>query len=344
MPENTNIAKDMGKLFLPKDADALFKIDNMVAFNAKANTSAQVEITTAQDQKRGGQANAVIGVVTSEKSVSVTFTTPEWQPEFLAANIGTTIRFGQKNFYIDNLTFTPDNTGKITLPAIPADKKVQVEINGKWLSIDATTTTVDLSGYGVTETDCIKTIILLPKDGKEISLLVDTDPSIGELILTSPIFRGTKGQVGTAQYTFPSFALSGNWTQVFSTDASYDISGTAIAIAGEYCGESETYGYYREYISDDDVAYVGIAAAPSAVELEVGDTQQISVYGIRGALYDKTLLDTGVTFAVVEGGSTYVSVSNAGLITALAAGEATVKATYGTFTANVAVTVTAAGE
>lgn len=342
MANSTNVAKDMGKLFLPKVADAIFKIDGLIAFIAKANTSAQVEIATTQDTKRGGQANAVIGVVTSEKSVNVTFTTPEWQPEFLAANIGTTIRYGQKNFYIDDLTFVADANGKITLPEVPADKKVQVEINGKWISIDATTTEVDLSGYGVTENDCVKTIVLLPKDGKEISLLVDTDPSIGELTLTSPIFRGTKGQVGTAQYIFPSFALSGNWTQAFSTDASYDISGTAIAIAGEYCGESETYGYYREYISDEEDTYIGIAAAPSAVELEVNDTQEILVYGIRGALYDKTLLTSDLTFAVADGGSSYISVTNAGVITATAAGTATVNVTYkNKWSASVAVTVTA---
>lgn len=342
MAEITNVAQKSGKYFLPKTADAIFKIDGQIAFIAKANTSAQVQIQTTQSEIKGGQTNALIGVITTEKAVDISFSTPEWQPEFLAANIGTVIRYGTQNFYIDDTPYVAGVGGVITLPAIPADKQIQVEINGKWVTVAATTTTVDLSAYGIKENDCVTAIALLPKDGKEISILVDTDPSIGELVLKSPIFLGTKGKVGEAQYIFPSFALSGNWTQQFSADVSYEITGKAIAVAGKKCGESETYGYYREFITDDDNSdFANIVVTPSTIELAVDGTQQLAVYGIRGALSEKEALTTGVTFAIADGGASIASVTAGGLVTGLAAGTTTVTATYATkYTASATITVT----
>lgn len=344
MADITNVAQKAGKLFLPKTADAIFKIDGRIAFIAKANTSAQVTLTTTQSNITGGQANAVIGVVTTEKAVEITFSTPEWQPEFLAANVGTVIRYGTQNFYIDDTPYVAATGGKITLPAVPADKQIQVDINGAWVTVAATDVEVDLSAYGIKENDCVSIIALLPKDGKEISLLVDTDPSIGELILKSPIFRGTKGKVGEAQYVFPSFALSGNWTQQFSSDVSYEISGTAIAVEGKKCGESETYGYYREFVEDEDNNYTQIVIAPSTIELTVADTETVAVYGMRGALSDKEAITTGVTFAIPEADSGIATVTSAGVITAVGAGSTTLTAKYGEndkYTATATITVTA---
>lgn len=327
-----NVALKAGKYFLPKTADAYFSVDGVIAFIAKANTAANVAITTTQQQIKGGQANSVIGVITSEKAINVSFTTPEWQPEFLAANIGTTIRFGEQNFYIDDVTYTADEAGKITLEEVPADKKIQLEINGGWVTVPAETTEVDLSTYGVAEGDCLSIIGLFPRKGKEISLLVDTDPTIGELVLKSPIFKGTVGKVGIAQYTFPSFSLSGNWTQNFAADASYEITGTPIAVAGEKCGESETYGYYREYIDGDTLDnFTSIVATPSVVELDTADNtqQKLTVYGIRNALSEKSELTTGVTFAVADGGEATATVDGTGLVEAVAAGTTTITVTYG---------------
>lgn len=325
-----NAAAKAGKLFLPKVADAIFEVDGIVAFIAKANTSAQVEITTTQDEIRGGQANSIIGVVTSQRDVNITFATPEWQPEFLAANVGTTIKVGNVNCYIDDVPYTADANGKITLAAQPVDNVIRVQLAGGWVTVTVTEKTADLSPYGVTEGECITAIALMEKNGKEISILADTDPTIGKLILTSPIFRGDKGKVGSAQYTFPSFALSGNWTQSFSSDASYEISGKAIAVAGDNCGEGSSYGYYREYIIDEDTlsAFAQIIVSPSVIELKTGDTEQLAVYGAKGALYEKTDITSGSTFAVDEGSASILSVTSAGVVSALGEGTGKVTATH----------------
>lgn len=341
----TNIAQASGKYYLPKTADAYFYINEMLAFTAKANTSANVDIKTTQSELKGGQNNSVIGVVTSEKAIDVSFETPEWKPEFLAANIGTTIRYGSQNFTIGNLTYQADENGKITLDEVPADGKIQVSINNAWLVLavegDTAPITLDLSSYGVKSGDCIEAVGVFKRTGKEISLTVDTDPSVGKLVLTSPIFRGTSGEVGTSEYTFPAFALSGNWTQAFSADTKYTVSGKPIAVTGEKCGEGETYGYYREYIKDEaELSIAMIAASPSVIELETGDTQQLSVYGAKNALYEKIELTDGVTYAV-DAGTTGITVSTTGLVTAVSACTgAVVTVAYKDFKTTVSVTVT----
>ena len=74
-----NVAAIAGKRFMPKVANAIFKVNGVPAFVAKANTDSQVNIQTTQDQIRAGQNNVVIGAVISEKTIDISFSTPEWQ-------------------------------------------------------------------------------------------------------------------------------------------------------------------------------------------------------------------------------------------------------------------------
>ena len=334
-----NAAAIAGKRFMPKVADATFKYQGMIAFVAKANTDSQVNIQTTQNQIRAGQQNAVIGVVTSEKTIDVSFSTPEWQPEFLAANIGEEIKIGDWAFEVTDLALGSEE-GKITLPSVPANKKIYANINNMWVTIPVETTTVDLAPYGVssTESECISVIGMFNAYGKRINLSADSEPLVGELILTSPIFEGTKGKVGKGQYVFPAFALSGNWNHQFSSDVSYEISGQPVATSSEICGEGQTYGYYQEeVVSDNNGLFTSIVAAPSAIELSTGETETIKVYGIKSALYEKTEV-TGAAFAT-EDTETFTVNASTGVVTPVKAGTGTVTVTYNGLTTTVDVEV-----
>lgn len=333
-----NTAAIAGKRFMPKVANATFKYDGVVAFTATANTDSQVNIQTTQDQIRAGQNNVVIGAVTSEKTIDISFSTPEWKIEFLAANIGETIQVGEFSFEITDKTYTVTN-GKITLDEIPADKIIYVEIDGSYVKLTATTTEIDLTSYGVTDS-CVSVIVTANKNGKRVNLSADTDPLVGELILDSPIFEGTKGKVGSSQYVFPAFALSGNWNHQHGSDASYEISGTAIATSSTVCGEGQTYGYYQEYIDGEDTtSFAMITAAPSVVELVVGEVETLTVYGAKGAMYAKSVIDSGVTFATDS--DKFTVDATKGTITAVSEGAGTVTVTYNNLVAIVDVEVVA---
>lgn len=340
---NTDITKNVayiaGKRFMPKVANALFKVNGVPAFTATANTDSQVNIQTTQDQIRAGQNNVVIGAVVSEKTIDISFSTPEWKIEFLAANVGETIQVGKFAFDITDKTYAVKD-GKITLDAVPYDKVVYVDVNGSYVQVAATTTTVDLTALNIAD-ECVSVIVKVEKNGKRVNLSADTDPLVGELTLDSPIFEGTKGKVGTSQYVFPAFALSGNWNHAHGADASYEISGTAIATSSAVCGEGQTYGHYQEYIDGEDTtAFSMIVAAPSAVEIAVGDTETLTVYGTKGAMYAKTVV-TGATFATEDTGIFTVG-ANDGVITPVTEGTGTITVTYEGLTTTVDVEIVTA--
>lgn len=342
MPNNVDYSKNAaaiaGKRFMPKVANATFKVNGVPAFVATANTDSQVNIQTTQDQIRAGQNNVVIGAVTSEKTIDISFSTPEWQIEYLAANIGETIQVGDFAFEVTDLTFAASK-GVITLTEIPSNKKIYVNVNGAYVEVPATTTTVDLTAYGISGDECVSVIGVFDKKGKRVNLSASTDPLVGELVLDSPIFEGTKGKVGSSQYVFPAFALSGNWNHQYSSDASYEISGTAVATSSTVCGEGQSYGYYQEYIDGEDVeSYSMIVAAPSAVELATGETETIKVYGAKGSLYAKSEV-TGATFATED--TQYFTVdASTGKISPVSAGTGTITVTYKGLTTTVDVEIT----
>ena len=332
-----NVAAIVGKRYMPKVANATFKVNGVPAFVATANTDSQVNIQTSQNQIRAGQNNVVIGAVVSEKTIDISFSTPEWQIEYLASNIGETIQIGNFAFEITDLTF-PSANGVITLSEVPADKKIYVNVNGAYVSVSATTTTVDLTAYGIKDNECVSAIGMFTRSGKRVNLSASSDPLVGELVLDSPIFEGTKGKVGTSQYVFPAFALSGNWNHGYKADTSYEISGTAIATNSTVCGEGQSYGYYQEYIDGDDTtAFSMIVAAPSAIELAMGETETLKVYGTKGALYAKSEV-TGATFATTD--TSYFTVgADTGVITPVSEGTGTITVTYNGMTTTVDVEV-----
>ena len=331
-----NVGAIAGKRFMPKVSNAIFKVNGVPAFEAKANTDSQVNIQTTQDQIRAGQNNVVIGTITSEKTIDITFSTPEWKVEFLAANIGETIQVGRFAFEVTDKTYAVKDN-KITLDDVPYDKVIYIDVNGSYVKIPATTTTVDLSAYGVTE-NCVSVIMKAEKFGKRVNLSADTDPLVGELTLDTPIYEGTKGKVGNSQYVFPAFALSGNWNHQFSSDVSYEISGQPVATSSEICGEGQTYGYYQEeVVSDNNGLFTSIVAAPSAIELSTGETETIKVYGVKSALYEKTEV-TGATFAT-EDTETFTVGASTGVVTPVKSGTGTVTVTYKGLTTTVDVEI-----
>lgn len=337
-----NAAQKAGKCFLPKVANAIFKYGGEIAFTATANTDSQVNIQTTTEYKRAGQNNVVIGTIVSEKTVEASFTTPEWKIEFLAANIGETIQVGAIDFTITDLQLEAVE-GVITLPAVPVDKVVYVEIDGEYVKVAATTTSVDLTSYGITGSVCVNIIGCFNKNGKRLNISASSSPLVGELILETPIFKGTVGEIGKSQYVFPAFALSGNWDQSFGADATYEISGTAIATSSNVCGEGDSYGSYQEYFYDDNEinSYKMISLAPSVVEVAVAGTETLTTYGSKGGLYAKSKITSGVTYASAD--STVASVgASTGVVTGVAVGTTTVTATYNELTATVNVEVVSA--
>lgn len=332
--------KKRGKLLLPKVTNAiLYDTSGLIAWEGKAMTDSSLEITTNKTDKRAGQNNEIIGSIFSERNLNVTLTAGDWNIEYLATQVGAEIEIGKQTFTIDNYSTTAVS-GVITLPEIPADKKAHVKIGDTFVKVDATTTSVDLTSNGVTD-ECIDVVYIIERLGKSASIDTGSNPFVGKLILTTPLFDGKLGEVGRYEVEVPTFQLDGNFTQSFSADATYSLTGTAIA--DDVCGsESQVLGFVKQYINDDEdiMAFSSIIIAPSVIEVDVSGTETISVYGVKNELYAKISIPISEVTLVSTTPAT-ATVSEAGVVAGVAAGDTTITATYKGITATANVTVTA---
>ena len=155
--------------------------------------------------------------------------------------------------------------------------------------------------------------------------------------LTGGSTQGTR--VGWLYVTIPFLKLQGDAaiSGDQGTNDTTKISGHAIAYdatkVSSICSDcdSATLAYYVYAPDDEASALNGIVVLNGAVSVVVDGTAQIPVRFVAG---DKSLVvpssyATGFTYTLAEGGSTYASVSSAGVVTGVAEGatEVTVKYT-----------------
>ena len=121
--------------------------------------------------------------------------------------------------------------------------------------------------------------------------------------------------------------------------SSTSIEGKALAVGGDTCASGSVYAYVKEFDDGATVMEVtDIAAAPGVVELAIGNTTTLSVVGLKGELYSPIKIpNSDCTF--VSDAPDKATVSDAGVITGVAAGTAKITVTYGDKTDNVDVTV-----
>lgn len=333
------MARKKGKILLPKVTNAiLFDTSGLIAWQGKAMTDSSLEITTNKTDKRAGQNNEIIGSIFSERNLNVTLTAGDWNIEYLATQVGAEIEIGKQAFTIDNYSATAVS-GTITLPEIPADKKAHVKIGDTFIKVDATTTTIDLTDNGVTD-ECIEVVYIVERLGRSASVDTGSNPFIGKLILTTPLFDGKLGEIGRYEVEVPVFQLDGNFTQSFTADATYSLTGTAIA--DDVCGsDSQVLGFVKQYTEDDEdiMNFSSIIIAPSVIEIEKSGSETVSVYGVKNELYAKISIPISEVTLVSTTPAT-ATASETGVVTGVAEGTTTITATYKGITATANVTVT----
>lgn len=346
---NTNaelLAKKVGYDYCSSVFDGYFYDANgNLAFKALANTDASVEVATTKTEKKAGDGGATLWTVISDRSVTASMTAIDIQTEYIAANLGAIIQI-TKSTFLTNKEFRAAS-GKITLPVTPIDKKVIVTIAGSDVTItNITGTELDLTSYGITN-ECVNVTYLYEADGEIVPIPVSSSPMVGRLILKTKLYRSGVGEIGEIGWDLPQFQLDGNFTHSTNTSdgGSFEITGSALKDnSGSSCdGSGDTYGRFFKHYYNSEMLYKfsSILATPSESVLSAGgsETEQIKVYGVRGSTVSQIELTEGVTYKSDH--EDYAKVSETGLITAVAEGNAKITCTYKNLQATVDVTVTA---
>lgn len=224
--------------------------------------------------------------------------------------------------YYTNEFITLDSTGKGTLSQDPVGNIHVENENGTYTQIipngkDFTYPT--LSGQEVQVSYAYKEMM------DNITLSADSFPKAVRMVLNGDIMTNN-GKEEEMQIVVPKFKPDGAMELSMTHDgvSSSALAGTSLA------DNKGNYAYISfKAVNEDDVPVIKIAASPSEIDLDStvsGDSEQITVYGIRGGSYGVVLLDNKtLTFTSDE--PTIATVDADGLVklgTAANAGDSTV--------------------
>lgn len=335
-----------GKEFVVSVADFAFYIDGVLACTGVTNLSSSISVSMQEQAVNAGKGNQKIFSYKYGRELTAELEAADWKLEYIALQTGSQIVKGIQDFYSLNECVTL--TGGIgTLGKTPIENaKVGVELpNGTFVEVAPEGTTIDLTAFGLT-TEMVKATYQYDVVAKRITIDAESTPYVGKLVLQADKHNSKRGKIGTVEIVIPSYSLDGNFDISFTPDGvvSTTLSGTALAVEGDTCSDgAAVYAYITEIDDNDDtIAVSEIAISAPTKTVKKGGTIQLSVVGILGAMYKPIEIDASeVTFAIDTGGSSYASVgANTGLVNALAAGTATVTATYGSLEDSISITVT----
>lgn len=318
--------------------------------SSKTLTESGIGLTVTEEEVRGGLGNSVLGSYFHDTGLTLNMTDALFSLEYLALNVGGTISAGANVVTMEQVTTAAG--GVITVANQPQEfltgggyiafVKKPSESEDAWTKVvfddgakTATTT------YSEGDVLCVR-YCMTNEAARKFKVSASFIPSQISIILTFPLFKaGTdavgqsltdSSKVGEIQIKIPNFIFNG------SQDLSLTASGTATtALSGKalvtFTGSEgcEDDGYYGEIIevvySKEEFADVkAIVVADANLDLLTGDSKKLQVYALYNGVTAPKLIDNSkLTFSVDEAGATFVSVTTAGVVSALAEGTATIK-------------------
>ena len=322
----------MANEFLVSVADVIGRDSTTgnLLFIGKANISSAFNMTTQKTDVRGGINNPLLYTYYHDREVSVKIESATFDKTVLALNAGTTV---------SNDTVTVAKKEAITLVAgvgtcteTPIGNVGVLLPNGTIQNVTPSGAEITVSGGAAQEVDVVYNYSETLVD--EVVGYTNLPPTGIHLTMISEIRNSSNTKTYDFIVDIPAFNISGNYNLSLSANgvSNQAIEGTAlvtVAASGDY--------YYKSWwvpSAATSVAYSDIAATPSTIMFDVSDlpdTSQITVYGIRGGIYQNVNVTTSCSFVRTSGCTTF-TVSAAGLVTAtsavLADSAAVISATY----------------
>jgi hypothetical protein len=321
--------------FVVTVADIILIDDELDAVVLKGKTLLSSALTQSVQnlEIKGGKGNQLLYDYSNEKKIEVKIEDAVWRESYIALNNGVSVQSGVKDFFIidEAVTLT---AGVGDVAQTPVGNVYVEKSDGTYITVTPATKTIDVND--ATATSC-KATYRYSTTVDSITITGEDFPKAYRLIMSTDLVRG-KGKVADVEIIIPQYKISGNFEITFgaNTAATSRIDGKALA------DEDGVYAeVYVKAVSGASTSYAMIAAYPGSVSIAEGATQQLTIYGIRGGIYANTTLDaTDCTFA--SDNEAVATVSTAGLITGIGAGDTFITVEYGDLTDVVTVEVTGA--
>lgn len=308
-------------------------VGNQIIASAKTLLDSSINISSSAEDVRGGIGNKLLGKYYHTSTMDITLTDVDFKLEYLAFQTGSVIEqiadiFVNEQVTINSnagtLTGTPaeyEDYGTIAWVTLPgSDDYETVTVNGKNFEYEAANGTVV----------CVK-YVKADNAARSITISSNFIPSEVKLVMTANLYRaGTStalsdsSKVGTIQVIVPRFQFNGQ-QELSLTSSGYcqvPISGSALDNPTADCSEGGYYATIIETLDDakwyDDVTTLAIEE--SDVDLTVGGTKKLVVRAVPKNRKPFVAPVEDLTFT--SSSTSTATVTDAGLVTAVAAGTA----------------------
>ncbi|MFZ2992531.1 MAG: Ig-like domain-containing protein [Microgenomates group bacterium] len=339
----------MTKKFLVSTADVYgYDSSYNLILSGKTLLDSSIETTLGNTDVRGGRGNQLQYVYYHTAEMNLKISDAQWNLDFLAANVGQSKTTGANIFQEETIVLNAGKGGSVTdTPLAVSGTTVYGWVtlaSGVVERVTFSTKAFTTSGGAENESVCVRYYAL---DSAATSLTIPANvvPSVVNLVLVAQLASSDSSTniIGEVQINVPKAVLSGAFTISLTPDgvASTPLNARALASSNVVgCADTPTYATIKEIIYNtnwyDNVVGLSIVGGDFTI---ASGTRQLTVYAIpsSGAAFVPPVAD--LTFASSD--ATKATVSAGGLVTFVASGTTTVKASITAATsidANIVVT------
>lgn len=312
-------------------------------FRGVSMLDTSIETSLSNTDVRGGQGNKLLYVYYHTAEMNITVNNAEFSLDFLALNVGSNITIGADMFIDETVEVTNgsgsvvksiplafDTTtvyGWVSLPNVDAIQRVEFAAGGSF------TLTGDYANY--TGDVCVR-YYGNEITAREVTVYADMLPANIRLVMEAVLASSdsTSNKIGKVQVIVPRASMTGAFTLSMTPDsvASTPLNVRALAYErtqakGGCEGNRPIYAEIIEYIENqnwyDNVSALAIEGGD--IKAKVGEEINLKVYAMREDGTAPFLAPTdGITFSSED---TEVATISGNMITAVAAGTTSIKAT-----------------
>lgn len=327
----------MGKKFLTSVADVFgYDDSDNLLFVGKTLLDSSIETTLGNSEVRAGRGNQLQYVYYHTAAMSINISDAQWNLDFLANTIGDEVTTGADVYTEENVTLGAAGAGTVTGTPIA----IQGATIYGWvthLGVDAVER-VTFTGSAFTSSVGAEGDVVCVRyyhndsSARSININANIIPKVVRLVLEAQLNNADESTnvIGKVEILVPKATLTGSFSIGMTPDgvASTPVSAMALAstdLATGACSDVPVYARITEVITNANWYDNVIALAIEGGDFTLASgTKQLVVYAVpyTGAPFQPPVAD--LTFASDTPAA--ATVSAAGLVTYVAAGTTTVKA------------------
>lgn len=329
--------------------------------DAVSLTDSGINASVSEDVVRAGDSNARLGSIFYDSNLAISLTSQVFKMEYLATKFGADITMSSDVQTTETVTVAVDD--EITVTGTPVAFPNTTLVVGSYKAQGATGlgTKITFSGQtapavGVSAGDVVcVTYFHADASAREFkipsSMIPDVLYGVGVVNEfksgTDTSVNTTSSVVGTLQCVVPQFQLDPNADLALTSSghASIPLGGNALINYDSTCSANGFYAILTETtVGGDPFANcIAIGIKDGDVDLTVGDTETLQVYGFYSDGTAPSLLDNSLLSFTSATGATATVGLHTGLVTAIGAGTSVISVVVDSktsLTTNCVVTVT----